>query len=235
MSHLLITLLLGPILLIQGLIVRRKTIVLSEPDGSRQGQSGTGQPLKVLIVGDSAAAGVGVDHQNKALLGQLINHLTDNFCVSWQLEAITGATTQSTIKSLENLQNSKFDVVVTSLGVNDVTSNISLSKWLQQQNTLQRICTEKFNTQLVIVTALPPMGQFPALPQPLRWYLGRRSDQFNQSLENQVLNKSNIHYMSIGSIDDNKAMASDGFHPGAKVYQQWAIFAAEKIKSEFLN
>lgn len=235
MSHLLLTILLAPVLLIQGILVRKNMPILPEPPGPRKGTKGTGRRISILILGDSAAAGVGADHQNNALLGQLVDELAEYFCVSWQLEANTGATTDCAINRLKNLEENQFDIVLTSLGVNDITSNVSITKWMRQQNALQEKCFKTLNSQLIITTALPPVGKFPALPQPLRWYLGRRSNQFNQALEKQVSHKNNVHFLYIGLLDDLKAMATDGFHPGAKVYQQWALKAAAKIKSEFLN
>ena len=208
-------------------------IDLPEPEGARQGTSGIGKSLKILILGDSAAAGVGVDHQNMALLGQLVENLCDDYSVSWQLEAVTGAKTECTIHCLDSIKDTEFDVIITSLGVNDVTANVSLSKWLNSQNKLQEKCFGKFKSQLIIVTALPPVAKFPALPQPLRWYLGRRAQQFNRGLKKQVLNNKKVHFLSIGTLEDNNVMASDGFHPGEKVYQKWGKAVSEKIKVEF--
>jgi len=215
--------------------VRRKTVVLPEPPGPRKGTSGVGEKLRLLILGDSAAAGVGADHQDLALLGQLVRKLSESFCVSWQLEATTGATTAQSNERIDELNNCQFDVVLTSLGVNDITSNVSLSEWKHIQNDLHKKCLKIFGADLVIVTAVPPMGQFLALPQPLRWYLGNRSNQFNDVLEKQIFAKSKIRFMSIEIIEDITAMASDGFHPGEKVYELWAIHAAKEITSFYQN
>lgn len=56
------TLALIPALVIQGNRVKKNTVQLPEPEGEREGTCGQGQPLSILIVGDSAAAGVGVEH-----------------------------------------------------------------------------------------------------------------------------------------------------------------------------
>jgi hypothetical protein len=69
MLYQLTTLALGPLLLAQGLYVRRKTPLLPEPPGARSGFAGTGRLLRVLILGDSAAAGVGAASQLSALSG----------------------------------------------------------------------------------------------------------------------------------------------------------------------
>ena len=78
MPNPLITLSLAPFLILQGRHVRRITPRLPEPDGARAGQAGSGQPLRLLIVGDSAAAGVGVSTQQDALSGQLIALLSQS-------------------------------------------------------------------------------------------------------------------------------------------------------------
>ena len=51
-----VTILLGPILLLQAVWVRRRTPVLPEPPGERSGSRGDGPYLKLAVIGDSAAA-----------------------------------------------------------------------------------------------------------------------------------------------------------------------------------
>ena len=68
MTHWLLTLLLGPLLLYQGFRVRRNILLLPEPPGERTGTAGDGPPLRLLVTGDSAAAGVGAAHQQSACL-----------------------------------------------------------------------------------------------------------------------------------------------------------------------
>ncbi len=54
---------LGPLLLAQGLYVRKTISKLPEPQGDRAGICGSGRELHMLILGDSAAAGVGAASQ----------------------------------------------------------------------------------------------------------------------------------------------------------------------------
>ncbi|RMD81354.1 MAG: SGNH/GDSL hydrolase family protein, partial [Candidatus Dadabacteria bacterium] len=60
------TITLGPLLLWQGWRVRLNVPRLPEAPGPRQGRAGKGPLLRLLIVGDSAAAGVGAAHQDEA-------------------------------------------------------------------------------------------------------------------------------------------------------------------------
>jgi len=230
MSHYLLTLLLGPLLLLQGRTVRINTPTLPEPPGDRQGVKGKGPKLSILIIGDSAAAGVGANHQDEALLGQLIAQLSSNYCVKWKLTAVTGATTQSINQALASQEREIYDVVVTSLGVNDVTGNISPQRWQKQQAIFRKAIVQKYSPSLVIVSGLPPMGAFPALPNPLRWYLGRRAKLFNRILRQELSNTENIKLIIKEGIPDSKGMASDGFHPGPPFYREWARSISGIIK-----
>ena len=86
--------LFSPLLLAQGRYTRAVTPRLPEPSGARSGQAGNGRGLRLLIAGDSAAAGVGIEHQQAALSGQLVAALTPHFDLCWQRIAQTGYTTR---------------------------------------------------------------------------------------------------------------------------------------------
>ena len=73
------TLLLLPVLFVQGSKVRKNTPRLAEAKGEREGCIGQGKPLSMLILGDSAAAGVGVENQKDALSGAIIQELQNEF------------------------------------------------------------------------------------------------------------------------------------------------------------
>ncbi len=61
---------LAPVLIVQGRRVRRLALRLPEAAGARAAVAGSGaRPLRLLIVGDSATAGVGVARQRDALAG----------------------------------------------------------------------------------------------------------------------------------------------------------------------
>ncbi len=51
--------------------MRLTVLRLPEAHGERSGCCGNGNELNLLIIGDSAAAGVGVDEQSEALASQL--------------------------------------------------------------------------------------------------------------------------------------------------------------------
>jgi lysophospholipase L1-like esterase len=228
--HTLLTIVLGPVLLIQGWRTSRRVPLLPEPSGPRRGTSGEGPLLRLLIVGDSAGAGVGAEHQDDALLGQLVQRLAHHYRVEWRLEAETGATTASTIERLEAFEPFKADVVLTSLGVNDVTHRVGKRTWRRQQREVRDLVRSRFGAAHLIVGGLPPVHLFPALPQPLRWYLGRRCTEFDRDLQRQLPSEHDADYVDARWSTDRSLMASDGFHPGPGVYAEWARRAATLIE-----
>jgi lysophospholipase L1-like esterase len=229
MLYRLLVLGLSPLLLMQGLYVRKVTPRLPEASGARTGETGSGPAMRVLILGDSAAAGVGTEIQQHALSGQLAERLAGNYRLSWQLWAENGRTSGQCVDLLERQPPEAFDTVLISLGVNDLTRGLSLEKWLGQQQRLTDLLAGKFSARHVIFTPLPPMHHFPALPQPLRWVLGARARQFNRVLQGFVAARPHCSLLAFDLPMQAEFIASDGFHPSATTYALWAEQAAAAI------
>lgn len=233
MRHTLATIGLGPLLLLQGRHVRRVTPRLPEADGEREGEIGQGPPLRLLIAGDSAAAGVGAKQQAEALSGRLATLLAPDFRVRWKLVATTGHTTAQALQQLRELPRAAYDVVVTSLGVNDVTGLTPTRLWLQQQRQLVNLLREQFQARHILLSALPPMHVFPALPQPLRWYLGSQARRYNLGLRDWASQHADCEFLAAEFPGDLDLMASDGFHPGPGAYALWAEQLAARIRQRW--
>ncbi len=229
MKYSLATLGLGPLLYAQGQRVRRTIPSLPEPDGQREGRSGDGPGLRVLILGDSAAAGVGAPSQNEALSGQLVAHLAQHFTVQWRLVARTGDTTAQVIAHLHAQAPETFDVALTSIGVNDVTGRTGNTRWIRQHQQLIATLTQRFGIRHVLLTSLPPMQHFPALPQPLRWYLGLRAGQLSALLHNLSADHPACEVLHLDLPIRPEYIAEDGFHPAPPAYALWARAATEAI------
>lgn len=263
--------LLAPLYLYQGHKVKRDTVRLPEPDGERAGHikltsnldeghssaksvaahsDATKQTLSIMIVGDSAAAGVGTSTQQEALAGRLIPALqqqpfiTAHFAeIIWTLQATTGHTSFDILRRLYILPtpSQPVDVMVLSVGANDTTANVSEGKWQQQLEQIIAIAKRKFGVRELIFSSLPPMARMPALPKPLNGFVGAKSDRLDQILQQVCAAHNDVHYMpadferlaqehSDGVPIEAKAMfASDGFHPSSLTYRFWAQQLSELI------
>ncbi len=220
-----------PVLLGQAIYVRTHYIALPEPTGARTGAVGQGRPLRLLIIGDSSALGVGVPTQAQALLGQLTARLQDHMNVHYDLVARIGARTADVLEWLDDLPQPRYDVVVTALGVNDVTKGVSLRAWLGQQTRLFNEMTARLGCSKIIISGLPPIGQFPLLPHPLRWVLGRQAARFDRHLHVLAGQRPDCVALRFSMGLDESNMSEDGYHPGPRVYAAWADEVAGVILS----
>ncbi|MBI1297760.1 SGNH/GDSL hydrolase family protein [bacterium] len=229
MLHQLASVVLGPLLLAQGRSVHHTVTKLPEAAGPRAGTAGEGPDLRLLIVGDSAGAGVGAATQQEALSGRIVAQLASSFTVQWRVIARTGATTAGTIKHLGKVEAQPFDFAVTSLGVNDVSAGRSVRAWIDEQAALIDLLHTKFNVKHVMLSALPPVHLFPALPQPLRWYLGAQAKRYNRALAAWASPREDCTFVTLNYPMDVTILAEDLFHPGPEVYRLWAQAVAEAI------
>lgn len=230
------TLALLPVLFVQGTKVRKNTPRLLEASGEREGIVGQGRPLSLLILGDSAAAGVGVETQQDALSGAIISELKDQYLINWKLHAKTGDTTKQVFQALQYLEPQNYDVVVTSIGVNDVTKLTSANSWIKQQKQLFKHIQAHFQPKLIIVSGVPPMQHFPALPNPLAWLFGKYAEQMNQVLYKWLESQNQFKFIQydIESFQAmNLPMASGGFHPGKEIYAIWGQQIAALVRQSF--
>ncbi|VVP66281.1 hypothetical protein PS918_00336 [Pseudomonas fluorescens] len=226
-------LMLGPVLLMQGLYTRKVTPKLPEAPGEREGLAGHGETLRLLILGDSAAAGVGASTQAQALSGQLVSRLARAYQVGWKLWARSGLDSQSLLDLLDQHPPEPFEVALLSIGVNDVTGSLSATQWIARQQQLMEVLVERFAVKLIVLSPLPPMHLFPALPQPLRWYLGNRAARFNAQLAILAQRTDRCTLLATRLAPVAGSMARDNFHPGPAIYSLWADEAARVIARHF--
>lgn len=220
----------APLLVAQGAWVRRVTPKLPEADGPRQGRRGDGPPLRLLIAGDSSAAGVGADHQDRALAGRLADALARRGrTVHWRLVARTGVDARELATLLDERPPGEFDVAVLVVGVNDVTGRRSAASWRGDLDALRVRLGAGSPGAPVVASGLPPMHRFPALPQPLRAYLGARARAFDAALARWAADTPRTVHRPLPDLTDPAMVASDGFHPGPGAYAAWGEALAPLI------
>ena len=221
-----------PILKWQGKKLRKNIVVLPEAQGPRSGSTGVGQKLSILIIGDSSACGVGVKSMSKSLAGYLIKALSRNYECNWKIIAKSGLKTSDLIRLIEEEPVSLFDLVIISIGMNDITSGVSRERWLKELNTLKILVQNKFKTTRFIFCPMPPVGKFKIIPNPLKLILALKVNLFNVSLS-EICNKDpNSTYLLINLTFGEEMLASDGFHPSEKFYKLWGLAIHDIIENE---
>ncbi len=215
-------LVLSPLLVAQALATRRRAPALPEAAGPRQGRVGTGgDAIRVLIAGDSSAAGVGVAHQDQALAGHLSRALRQASAraVHWSLHARSGLTTEQVHALLRAEKLARADVAVVVTGVNDVIDQIPSRRAVQHRAALADWLLGEGHAAHVVFAPLPPVQHFPLLPQPLRRVMGDDARRHNDALTHWAATRHDVSAATITLTLKAEAMASDGFHPGEPVYR----------------
>jgi lysophospholipase L1-like esterase len=223
---------LAPLLLAQALATRRRAPVLPEPEGAREGQLGRGRgALRLLIAGDSSAAGVGVTHQRQALAGHLVRelHRCARRPVRWRLHARSGLTTRQVHELLLSQPLLRSDVAVVATGVNDVIELVPPQRAVRQRAALADWLLADGGVAHVVFAPLPPVHRFPLLPEPLRRVMGNEARAHDDALARWAMTRPDVSYVPIDLELRSDAMASDGFHPGEPVYRACGAALAAHI------
>ncbi len=213
---------LAPLLVAQAVRTRKRAPVLPEAAGPREGRvGGHGHELRLLIAGDSSAAGVGVAHQDQALAGHLSRALHRHTArpVRWSLHAQTGLSTQQVFDLLRAAELPPADVAVVLTGVNDIIELVPIRRAVQQRAALTDWLLAEARVAHVVFAPLPPEHRFPLLPEPLRHVMGSDARRHDEALARWAATRSGVSHTPIHLDLGPEHMAVDGFHPGEPVYQ----------------
>ncbi|MFM7533590.1 MAG: SGNH/GDSL hydrolase family protein [Rubrivivax sp.] len=211
---------LSPLLAVQALRTRARTLRLPEAAGEREGEVGSGPPLRLLVAGDSSAAGVGVAHQRDALAAPLAVELARQTrrAVQWRLVAASGLSTAGLLARLREAGWPPADLVMVVTGVNDVVEQVPSGRAVAAREALANALRNAAGARHVAFAPVPPIHRFPALPQPLRAVLGRDAQRHNHALARWAHARSDVSVVSMTMPLHAGVMAEDGFHPGGPVY-----------------
>lgn len=219
--------LLAPVLVWQGRRVRATTPRLPEAGGPRTGEvGGAGAAVGLLVLGESTAAGVGAEDHPRGLAGQVARTLAAETGrgVRWRVLARNGATAAITRDELLAPADAvAADVAVVVLGVNDTLRLHSPGRWTRDLRALIHAVRGRCGAIPVVLAAVPPMGVFPGLPQPLRGVLGLRAAVLDRAAARLAAELDAVRHVAVplspGAVDD--FFCADRFHPSPYGYARW--------------
>ena len=232
---------LGPLLLAQARAARKRAVALPEAEGPRVGElAGAGRPITLLFIGDSSAAGVGVPHLDVAFVGHLtrtLHRLTGRH-LRWRVAARSGVSADHALSLLDALDAeapaTRAALAIVLLGVNDVIEQIPpLRAVLRRQALVDRL-RERHGVRHAVFTPLPPMDEFPLLPNPLRAVVGRDARRLDAAVARWAEDRHDVSHPLVDMHLGPAVMAADGFHPGEPVYRICGQAVAEHIVQRVL-
>lgn len=222
---------LSPFLFPQSRVVLTHLPILPEAELDWHGSEAGPDPFRLLVVGDSTAAGVGVESQRDGLPGNLARAIRRRLGrgVEWTVVARSGATTGNIRHFFLGLATrQQFDLVFLSTGVNDVMQLRASRDFTDDLTAIVERFGEVNPRAHVLLPGIPRMEQFASLPDPLGRILGARAYRLNVTARHRVVDQ---HPLVIHTppwpIHSPGFFATDGFHPAAAGYHAWAERAVE--------
>jgi lysophospholipase L1-like esterase len=216
------------VLVVQGRRVRRTVQRLPEADGN-SGRVGAGSDtLRVLVVGDSVAAGVGVTGHDQSMAGRLAHHLNarSGRPVDWAVLARSGADAAGVAALASgSAQLRDAHVVAVSVGVNDVKDLRSDDAFRSGLQALLEVIVDASPRARVFLLGLPPVERLPALPRPLADLLGargRRLDRIGREVATSFAQVTRLEFTDDDLHEVADPFATDGFHPGPELHDLFA-------------
>jgi lysophospholipase L1-like esterase len=226
-----------PFMYIQGTRIRRKVPALPEATGPEGNcHKGSGRMLKLLYLGESTIAGVGVQTHAEGFAGTLSQLLSQKYdaAVEWKVYAKSGYTALEIHKKmLPLISENTADLIVIGLGGNDAFTLNTPWKWKSHIRELIFSIQKQFVNTPVLFLNMPPIKEFPAFTPLIKFAIGNLVEMLGEELAVVVGEFKDVHYCAqnmtmadwakkLDADADVTAFFSDGVHPAKITYQLWA-------------
>jgi len=229
---------LAPVLLVQGRRLRRTIPRLPDAALPWAGQLDGPAPLRLLVLGDSTAAGVGSATQDEALPGYLAREFLAR-CgrgTTWRAVGHNGATARNVItQHLADATSEEFDVVFLTIGANDALGLRGRAAFSRDVRQIVDALRAASPDALILVSLMPRFDRFESLRNPVRWNLALHAASLDAGARASVGGMDNVFAIPKPPPYTATFWASDGFHPGPDGYREWVEFALDAVPAEHLG
>jgi lysophospholipase L1-like esterase len=225
-----------PLLAWQGSRLKKRIPSIGEAAGPRTGiYEGAKPPLRLLALGESTFAGVGVDQQQDAItsiIGKTLQEQSGR-TVEWNVIARSGYNAKQVLERLvPKIPAQDYDFIVIGLGGNDTFELNRPLRWKQQMTELVEQLNNEFPNSKIVIANLPPVGDFPAFPKSFQLLLGGLVRLHASVISDLPHCIANTHYINrLFTLDawndriegdvSSADLFSDGVHPSALTYRLW--------------
>lgn len=222
----------APLLLLQGRWVRARVQRLPAVCSAEAVEPADRRP-RLLLLGESTAVGVGVDgpeHSLGACVAAALAAVLDQ-PPAWSAYGRPGLTVAAArSEMLSQVPRANWVLGVLVFGVNDTTGLTSPDRYASALRTLVGQLRRRHGPLPMLITGVPPLHAFPALPDPLRSILGWQSQALDLAATRAVDGLSQTAYAPLPT-PSAEVFARDGFHPNHRGYAAWAARLTEPCRA----
>ncbi len=206
------------------------------------------ESIRVLLMGESSIAGVGVRTHVEGIAGSLAKTMAAkyNYSVDWEVIAQSGITAAKAAQNLvPKIPLREFDLIVVGMGANNTFNFHSPYRWKSEvTHLIDRLIQAQPNCPIVFLN-MPPVHQLPALPKVFQFLMGTLNSSFHTILKDLTKKYEQVHFSDekisfqkwLRHAPPNskiKDFFSDGVHPSRLTYKIWGQEMFKYLQSKGL-
>jgi lysophospholipase L1-like esterase len=207
----------------------------STATGPGKGQVGDGAAeVRVLVIGDSSAAGVGADEMGDTLGPRIAArfHSATGKTVAWRNAGANSAVaSQLRDYVVPNIEERNFTHVLIAVGTNDAKNFLTRSRFKKGFGGLLYAIHTRWPEARIYWSPVIDMTQVPALPPVLGFILGLRVQIIN-AMGVQLCRERHATAIEPLPVEGEDGFAIDGFHANKLGYEHWADHASKIMLDE---
>jgi lysophospholipase L1-like esterase len=216
------------------------------PSGQYIHPNTTQEPIKLITIGESTIAGIGVETHAEGFSGTLAKELGQLFqhSVDWKVYARSGyAAKRVTREILPEIKEPQADLIVVGIGGNDAFELNFPVRWRKDVRQMIAELRSQFPDTSIVFCNMPPIKAFPAFTPLIKKTIGNLVEILGEDLRKLVREYDKVYYhhdvitvegwlQKFGIEGDVTDFFSDGVHPARLTYQVWAKEMAGFIEKE---
>ncbi|KQT86367.1 SGNH/GDSL hydrolase family protein [Aurantimonas sp. Leaf443] len=218
-----------PVYVVQGLSVRRRTERMPPPAGPARGRVGPADEagghtslaaIRLLVLGDSSAAGVGVDDVSECLAPRLAERLfaLTGKTVSWRMAGSNSAISAEVRDHVvPNIEREPFTHIVLMVGTNDAKNFHRAGRFKRGFGTLLYALRARWPEARIVWSPPVDFLRVPALPRGLAKVLELRAAMVRRVGTRLCVERGVVPATTIPRVEP-AGFSRDGFHASAAGY-----------------
>ena len=215
-----------PYYAVVGVRLRNSVMRLSPAQGPRSGQVGKGEPvIRLLAIGDSSAAAVGIDHTSGALAPQLAQMIAerDGVSVAWHISGHNSATCGTVLEAVVPNLPAHLDPthVMLQIGMNDLKNWHSGRRFCREFGKLLYAVRARFPEAKIFWSQGIDITAVPAMPRRLAQIANLRRVIINERGTQLCVERGAVAITPLPGVKAD-GFCRDGFHAGESGYEAWA-------------